>query len=111
MGDTKRLRRRKAKLWERQKGLCFWCEREMLFTIGRGGEQPSEVATIDHLRTRYASNRSEPPRDSCEERTVLACYRCNHKRGAEATAAVPVAELWRRAQSYPQEYVASLRSR
>ena len=56
-----------------------------------------DMATLDHLRTRYNPKRQVPSFD--KEQTVLACWECNHRRGEEDTQNVPIEELHNRAKN------------
>lgn len=84
-------RKRLARLWL-EDSKCHWCRRETsLFLVASGGGpivKPSnavlnipERATIDHLVHRLSGKRRHT--ESNEKMTVLACYKCNHRRGIE----------------------------
>jgi len=63
------------------------------------GTQHPQMATIDHLRSRYDETRKEKPtKENNEPRTVLACHACNDKRNEEEQAKVPKEELTKRAR-------------
>lgn len=96
MGDSKRMVKRKIALWDRQRGLCFWCGRQTVLTVGLSSQRAAGIATIDHLRCKYLPDRREPTCDPNEERTVMACYKCNHTRGVLVEATVPIDERRRR---------------
>ena len=97
MGDSKRMVKRKIALWDKQRGLCFWCGQQTVLTVGwNRGRQSAEIATIDHLRCKYSPDRCEPPIGPDEEMTVLACYKCNQERGKTIEMAVPLVEIRRR---------------
>lgn len=82
------LRKRKEKLWAEKAGKCYWCGEKTVMPESRVEHQrhfPQE-ATIDHLRTKFDSNRYEKPITTSnplyrDERLVLSCYECNHVRG------------------------------
>jgi hypothetical protein len=59
-------------------------------------------ATIDHLLTRFDEGKQTPPKEG-EPRTVLACQKCNHRRGKEREAQEPIEELQKRSQKW-REY-------
>lgn len=107
---SKRLEKKRnqmARLFKEQKGLCFWCQRKMALTLRpkaiRGVPPPDPLmATIDHL-----DDRLNPLRGSfrSQERHVVACYECNHRRGCENQENLSKAELWKRSGRYPMEAV------
>lgn len=89
MSARERLRRRRAKLWHANDGRCFWCGVVTVLPAGaprRGVPAPQNLATIDHLDDRYSPARGTM---KGEERTVLACGRCNNERQKIATRAQP----------------------
>lgn len=106
--DTRRKFRRKEILFERQNGRCFWCNCAMLL-LPKGGatkrhqSNKANLATIDHLRSRYNSSRQEPSKNK-EERTVLACHKCNNERGDAETALLSIEDLRRRSGRYPDQH-------
>lgn len=60
---------------------CYWCERITTLYVAKDGEiPPDNMATIDHLRSRFNPRRKEP-NPKGEKRRVLACHKCNQKRG------------------------------
>jgi len=92
MSNTKRLRRRRHKLFK-ENPYCFYCGEEMVLRESRGGGiWPPNAATIEHL-----ISRNNPLRGVIEGKTVLACKQCNEQAGAEEERALPIEELWRRA--------------
>ncbi len=79
---SKNIRKRRERLWTENEGKCYWCGILTILPL-RGTTKTShrdDLATLDHLRTRLDGNRQEP-NDSNEERTVLACWKCNGIRG------------------------------
>jgi hypothetical protein len=89
-----RVRKRREKLWQADPH-CHWCG---CLTVPPSGAAkmkriPKNMATLDHLRSRYDSSRGS----DCEEATVLACWQCNQRRSSEETAAKSRGGLWRRA--------------
>lgn len=91
---NKRKRRRLLRLWQAD-NKCHWCRVEtVLFLLGRYQKMPDNYATIDHLKSRFDPERQVNP--SYEERTVLACNKCNFKRNLEETKSRPIEELWER---------------
>ena len=93
-----RIKRVRAMLFKKQGGLCHWCGVEMRiegYEPKRGPPDPL-LCTLDHLYDRYH------PLRHCkhyrgERRYVAACWACNNRRSAEATAALSVQELRDRA--------------
>ena len=82
-----KLRRRKRKLYRRQKGRCFWCGCQMRFPPSGHTERPeATMATIEHLDDRFSPLRGKF--SNGVERTVLACLKCNQKRGRESEQAM-----------------------
>ena len=79
---SKNIRKRREKLWIEMDGKCHWCGTNTILPP-RGStkiEHRDNLATLDHLRTRLDDNRLQP-NDSNEERTTLACWACNNRRG------------------------------
>lgn len=56
--------------------VCYWCGIECKeYTVQKGEKYPDDMATIDHLVSRFHRKRGEVvPK-------VLACNRCNIERG------------------------------
>ncbi len=104
MGDTKRMRKRRAKLWTAQNGRCYWCEEPMIRGGRNGGRLPKAYATIDHLRSRYHKSRWDEAGAKMSPRTVLACSRCNNNRGKKENTRIPIKELWRRSNCRPRKW-------
>ena len=76
-GTTARKRRIKQRLFDAQRGLCFYCRVEMRMdgpspTTGRIG--PRE-ATFDHIKPKAMGG------TSALSNLVLCCCRCNNERG------------------------------
>lgn len=92
MSRRVRYLRRRARLFERQGGKCFWCARPMSTTAQeRGARPPDNMLTLDHLDDRLDPMRGKRP----GERTVAACWECNQRRCRERIAALPIEEKWR----------------
>ena len=102
-----RLGKQRKRLWEKDPH-CHWCGRlTRLLDLGcQGSHQPDDMATIDHLNSRFSKDRHAPCNG--EIRRVIACYRCNHDRGAEEQAGIPVDELQRRARQHERKKVNKL---
>lgn len=90
---TARHRRRKLRLYERQNGKCWWCKERM--SIGHQHRPrvpiPDDLATMEHLDSRMS--RSRGTAEYGEERTVLACNRCNNLRASLEMAITPKSVL------------------
>lgn len=92
MGDAKRMRRRKARLHRLNGGRCHWCGIVTVISPrGRITVQTPNTATLDHLDERFSGRRGEY---SGQERTVLACAKCNSHR---SNANLPIEERRKRA--------------
>jgi hypothetical protein len=87
MSKTVKLRRRRIALWHAQEGKCYWCHCDTVLVepVAKRKEQPHNMATLDHLRSRFDPTRREKPKRG-EQRLVMACQECNHRRGAEEIA-------------------------
>ena len=87
-------KRRKEILFARHP-FCYWCGKEVkIYSYKHHGKSPLDMATLDHLRTRY--NPERQILSPHKEQTVLACWECNHRRGEEDTKNIPIEELHRR---------------
>lgn len=87
-----RLRRRRDRLFADDPH-CHWCEcltRLLDRKLRHGEKMPLDLATIDHLDDRLSPERGK---HKGEDRTVLACWKCNNDRNREAQAAYPVEML------------------
>src|ERR1035437_6915931 len=76
-----KIKKRLEKLWTEVNGKCYWCGRDT--KKGERGKQVdiTDLATVDHLRTRLHQDERKAPNLNNEERTVLACWQCNQIRG------------------------------
>lgn len=78
---------------------CHWCGSEVVYyELAAHESMPGNFATIDHLHDRYSYTRRDA---SGEQRIVLACRACNHRRGEERTLAVPIETRRRWSRRYP----------
>lgn len=74
-GNTAFIPKVRARLWQEQRGVCYYCSRPALLAKGpAAGAAPDNLATIDHIIPRskggaHAGN------------MVMACHRCNNERG------------------------------
>jgi hypothetical protein len=73
-------------LWEKDHR-CHWCGVETILKVPHGKKHPPTFATVDHLYSRLDPRRRIPS-EIGEERTVLACKRCNEDRAAREVAAL-----------------------
>ena len=94
------VRKRKLALFNKDPH-CHWCG--CLTTIDHPanikGHPPKNMATVDHLVSRYNLSRWEKPPTN-EERTVLACFECNQKRGIEETKQLSIEEIRARGRGF-----------
>jgi len=92
--NGERRRRKRAHLHRRQGGRCYWCGcLTILIENNDPGNQPDDLATLDHLDDRFSPERGKR---SGEWRIVMACRLCNNERGIIREAMQPVEELRRR---------------
>lgn len=92
-------KKRRAKLFREQSGLCHWCRQPMRMLHVEGGDQPPDLCTLDHLRDRFDPARRQPANG--EKRLVAACFKCNNDRGAKRQAEISKRTLRRRSGRYP----------
>lgn len=87
MANTRRLRKRREKLWL-ENPRCRFCGIHTLLKSSEGVAQPEKdrLATIEHLDSRYKSDRGTHN----GERTTLACWRCNNDRNKVEQEAIPI---------------------
>jgi 5-methylcytosine-specific restriction endonuclease McrA len=64
----------RAKLWETQRGCCFWCGLYMTLRRRPDGNPGPKFATFDHVDERRNGGTWD------ENNLVLAHRACNHKR-------------------------------
>jgi len=95
MGD--RIKRRRIRLHQIDPR-CHWCGRVTRLPKNNN-DHSDDIATIDHLRSRLDPRRREP-NPSKEERTVLACRRCNEQRAQAEVAALSKQELQERSKQH-----------
>lgn len=75
---ARKTAKRKWDLWKKNPR-CHWCGKITWPRGRRDGKNEDDVATVDHLDNSLSPERGK---HAGEERTVLACYACNQKRGA-----------------------------
>jgi hypothetical protein len=74
---------RRCRLYVRQNGKCYYCDRLMNFgPYGAKDKHRSPLlCTIEHLDDKYVRRRGGC--DGKSERTVAACRQCNEQRGID----------------------------
>lgn len=83
---NQRLRKR---LYETQKGLCFWCGLSMVLIENAPSKvknPPDNMCTIEHLESRWHPERGN---FNGSFRKVAACLKCNNDRDAKQLATIP----------------------
>ena len=84
--QSKRMRRKKRRVYAEQDGQCHYCDCDMLLTSGKWlSYLPPTFATWEHLDDKYSPHRGTAPKGS-GRRVVLACHQCNHARGRRRQA-------------------------
>ena len=95
-------RAQKERLWLKNP-YCHWCGclTVLLPPESKRKYFPSNMATIDHVRSRLHPARREPVYGE-ERRHVLACRQCNQRRCDEEQKQLSIEELRRRSQLSPR---------
>jgi 5-methylcytosine-specific restriction endonuclease McrA len=75
-GNAASRQERRRRLYEKQAGRCHWCAKMM--TLEQRRYLQKDYATFEHLKPRCQGGKSN------YDNVVLACYRCNAKRGNSA---------------------------
>lgn len=94
-----RIKKRKIGLWTKDPH-CHWCGQLTViydYESIHHKPMPDNCATLDHLRSRLNPSRYEKAGPN-EERTVLACFRCNTDRGIQEEQALTKEELRQRSR-------------
>lgn len=65
---------RRRKKFEKQKGLCHWCQKPMTLEHPGINRPPNNYATFEHVQRRRDGGAGKP------HNIVLACNKCNNKR-------------------------------
>jgi hypothetical protein len=87
----------RQELMRRHDMICHWCGCTCIYfpmpVKGKQPKQPDNYATIDHYYGRL------DPRRTAETKwlTVLACHKCNQRRGQEDELKLPIEKLRERA--------------
>lgn len=71
-----RGRRRRARMYKKQDGLCFWCSKLMKLSFEEINKDPDR-ATFDHIVPVSKGGAN------AQKNLVLSCNRCNSHRGNE----------------------------
>lgn len=64
-------RKRRAALFQKQGGRCYYCTGEMRLLAVCGGQQPPDMATLEHIRQRVEGGTYG------SDNTKAACASCN----------------------------------
>jgi hypothetical protein len=91
----------KLKLWN-ENPHCHWCGKLTVLTnLAKIGNNPDpDMATVDHIVSRYSYYRWVRKSRNEEQRKVLACYDCNQKRSAQETLCLSREEILRRSKGF-----------
>ena len=73
-------REQRDRLYDKQRGKCYWCKRPMRkrWVHRDGVPTPDDIATLEHLDSRLSPSRGM---FSQEIRHAVACRACNLQRG------------------------------
>jgi hypothetical protein len=101
-GKLKRLR---ISLWKLNP-LCHYCFKQTqlptdfpdLLSLQKKGITPDNMATVEHIYTRYEPERFE---EGGEDKCVLACYKCNKDREREVSSKLSKEELQEKSNRFP----------
>lgn len=78
------MNNQRKRLWKASGGRCHWCSRvtRLLAGVPDRISQPPDLATVDHVRSRFvrAPGEASP--------LVLACYTCNQRRARDEERAL-----------------------
>jgi len=89
-GSSRLLRLKRARLFARQGGLCYWCKQQMVLLNfagqGKVKHRPPNMCTLDHLEPRWHPLRGKFPG---HRRIVAACDKCNGERDRQQLAQIP----------------------
>jgi hypothetical protein len=71
-------------MFAEQKGRCHWCNGQMLliFRDWKNRKPPANLATLEHLYSRWHPLYKQMLHQRIEKKCVIACLNCNNKRGA-----------------------------
>lgn len=90
----------KLELWQANPR-CHWCRRVTILTDIKciEGRAIPLMATIDHVVSRIYPHRWVKKKEG-QQRKVLACYECNHKRSVQETLSLSRSEVVRRSKGF-----------
>lgn len=99
------LKRMRIAFWKANPR-CYYCNELTilptdipdLLDLQAQGITPDNMATIEHIYTRYDTERFE---ENGEKKCVLACYKCNHDKEQERASLIPKEELQKRSRRFP----------
>ena len=86
------MRERKLRLFESNPH-CYYCGKLTTIDIPKDGEKnPDNMATIDHIYSKFDVRRYEPSYKDCSVKTVLSCRKCNDSRAHLEEQQIPLQE-------------------
>ena len=89
---TKKLRKR-ARLFKKQKGLCFYCREPMRLMEGSSHTSlignPNDMCTLDHFYPQKLGAKK------CTKNAVAACAYCNSSKGHDLPTPREIQRLYR----------------
>lgn len=92
IAKKRQMRKQRAMLFFLQDGKCHWCKCDMILTFAaQPDKQPGNLATIDHLDSKWSKDRGK---HAGEYRRVLACWHCNQERNDVEMAMQSDEVLW-----------------
>lgn len=100
-----KLKRMRVAFWKKDPK-CYYCSQITilptdfpdLLELQAKGITPDNMATIEHLHTRYDKERFEK---GGEDNCVLACYKCNHEKERERSSQLSKEEHQKRSNRFP----------
>ncbi len=81
---------------------CYWCNCKLIKCCKQNIKR-SNMATIDHLRSRLDPSRLMID-NSQNPRTVLSCSKCNNQRAKEEVSKLTKKDLQERSKRYPKNH-------
>jgi len=97
-----KIKKLRTSLWK-ENSQCYYCKTltilptdfPNLLELQKKGITPDNMATVEHLYSRYEEERfKEGGQDQC----VLSCYKCNQEKEREKTSLIPIEELRKRSK-------------
>ena len=101
--NTSRALRAQRERLHKRDPRCYLCGQltVLIDTRKHQGPLPSNMATIDHIYTKFDPRRRQPPQHG-ERRHFLACMLCNVRRGNPFVPIKTLEEEWRAARQWPR---------